>query len=151
MSTFEEILSMPSHEVKRPPPMPPGVYLCSVQSSREGESTNKKTPYIEYTLKPLQPYKDVDEDELEQSGGLENRTLRATFYVNEGEQPWRLRKFLDDCGLEGGGKKSPIPMFERARSAVGCQVLAYVHHEPSRTPGSTDVFATVTGTAPVEE
>ena len=99
--------------------------------------------YVEFTLKPLEARDDVDEEALEEMGGIGNRTLRATYYVTE-DAKWRLAKFLEDCGIE---IEDGISFREYINYVPNQQVLAHVKHVPSQD--GTTVFANVADTAAV--
>ena len=80
-----------------------------------------------FTLKPLQAEDDVDEAELEEAGGLEGRSLRATFYETP-DAIYRLDEFHEHCGLD-----ISKPMSRRMRNdeVVNAHVRAVVKHRTS--------------------
>jgi hypothetical protein len=146
---FQSILDIMDDDVERPKPVPVGTYLCTVISKREDKSSKKQTDFIEYTLKPIAAGEDVNEEDLEECGGLENKTLRLTFYLVEPSQGsagslWRLKEFLNDCGVPKGGSL----VGDRAPAAINTQVYAYVTHTVSQDGQA--VFANVTKTAQVK-
>lgn len=144
--SFEDALNVPMHEVTRPKPLPQGTYTFNVLSWREDKSSKKQTAFVEYTLQPIAFEEDVDESEVDDMGGLANRTIRHTFYLTP-DAMWRLRKFLEDCGVDVGNKRNPKMAGDLIPQAVGAQVLGHVKHEPSRAIGSTDVYAVISSTA----
>lgn len=130
---------------ERPKPWPVGSYVSVVKGlPRFDKSTRKQTPFVEFTLQPLQARDDVDIEALEEMGGLGNRTIRATFYTTD-DAMWRLKKFLTDLGIEEDDDKS----FDQAISeAPGRQVIAYIKHRAS--DDGEAVYAELAGTAAVE-
>ncbi|HOA52104.1 MAG TPA: hypothetical protein PKI05_07590, partial [Thermogutta sp.] len=81
---FASILDESPTEIDRPKPIPTGTYLCRVQGSPVYDKSSKKgTPFVQFTLKPISAEDDVDEEDLAEMGGLDNKTLRLTFYLTE--------------------------------------------------------------------
>jgi hypothetical protein len=141
---FTSILDESPTEVNRPKPLPEGTYLCIVGQPEDGQSSQKKTPFIKFGLRPLQPLEDVDAAALEEVGGLEGKNLSVTYYLTP-DAIFRLDEFHEHCGLDLGD-----PASRRARNAevVNSQVLAVVKHRPSQD--NTQLFAEVNRTAPAE-
>ena len=52
---FGSVLDMPASDAERPPTLPRGYYVVVVQSYREDKSSQKQTPFTEYTLKVIEP------------------------------------------------------------------------------------------------
>lgn len=141
---FSALLEKPADSVERPKPLPAGTYLCVVKGLPEnGESTQKKTPFVRFNCQPLQAQEDVDQDALKEMGGLENKMIRDTYYVTE-DALWRLKKFLEDLGIEAEDKS----IGQMISEAPGCQVLISLRHRASEDGQS--VFAEVAKTAAVE-
>ncbi len=125
---FASIMDEAPTEIDRPKPLPAGTYLCVVAGPAEkGKSSKKGTDFSMFTLKPLQAEDDVDEDELAEAGGIENKTLRATFYETP-DAIYRLDEFHEHCGLD-----ISKPMSRRMRNdeVVNCHVRAVVKHRTS--------------------
>ena len=138
---FSDLLDKPLDEVERPKPLPQGSYLCVVKGlPRQDKSRQKQTPFLEFLLQPVQALEDVDQDELEEMGGLENKTIKATYYITE-DAMWRLKKFFEDCGIETAGKTS----MQSAEETVNKSVIAVLRHEASQD--GTAVFARIADTA----
>ena len=69
--SFESILDTPATEVERPKPIPAGTYDVIVKGLYEqGESTQKKTPFVRFIYAIQSAGEDVDPDELELIGGI---------------------------------------------------------------------------------
>lgn len=140
---FSSILDRPSADVERPKPLPQGTYICVVEGMpRYDKSSRKGTDFAEFTLKVIQADEDVDADDLKAVGGGVGKTIRATYYLTE-DALWRLKVFLDDCGVEEG-KHS---LRRRAEMAAGHQVGVFIKHEATDDGA---VFARVNKTMPVE-
>ena len=125
--------------------MPQGTYLCVVQGSPVyDKSTKKGTPYVEFTLRPIAAGEDIDETELDVSGGFDNKILRATFYLTE-DAIYRLDEFHSHCGIDLDDGES-----RRARNdaIMNAQVRVFVKHETS-TDG-TRIYARFNRSLPAE-
>lgn len=129
---FSSILDESPTEVARPQPAPVGTYLCVVTGQPNmGESTKKKTPFVEFQLKPIQAADDVDPEELavylERVGELSAKPFKHTIYLTEANV-YRLDEFHQACGLDmsdGATRK------QRNDAVINSQVLVYYKHRPS--------------------
>lgn len=142
---FASILDESPTEVNIPQPIPQGTYLCVVQGPwREDKSTKKGTDFVEFILKPIEPMDDVDIDELGIVGGLDDKTLKLTFWETK-DSIYRLDEFHVHCGVDLDDGQS-----RRMRNddVINAEVLAYVTHEPSQD--GKRIFANVQRTAPAE-
>jgi hypothetical protein len=140
---FTSILDRPMSTAERPKPLPVGTYLCVVDGQPKfDQSKQKKTDFVEFTLKVLQPQDDVDAEAVaELKDGVQGKTLRATYYLTE-DALWRLKEFLGHLGIEEGtGFRDAISQ------APGNQVLASVRHRASQDGQA--VFAEIAATAAV--
>lgn len=141
---FNDVLDRPSDSIEKPKPLPVGHYLAAVKGQGElGHSKEKKTPQVEYTLQLLQAAEDVDQEALAEvlkGKAISEKTVKATFYLTE-DAIWRLKEFLDHCGIEGG----TATLRERMMAAPGCQVLISIRHEPSKD--GSNIFARFDGSA----
>lgn len=143
-TSFASVLDMPSGDIERPKPLPPGSYVAVVQGQpRQDKSAKKQTEFVEYTLKLLEAQEDVDTDALKEIGGIADKTIKSTYYLTE-NSVWRLKEFLEHCGVEMDESTS---LRQLIGEAAGCQVLITIAHEASQD-GSA-VFAKVKNTAAV--
>jgi hypothetical protein len=129
-TSFESILDTPLEDVERPMPLPQGLYRCVVEGiPRRDRSSVKGTPFIEFTLRPIEALGNVDQLDIDQAGGLNGKTFRHTFYYNEGDANslWRLRDFLVDCGANS---KSSVE--DAINDVINAEVDVQITHEPSR-------------------
>lgn len=145
MSTpnFASILDKPSSEVERPKPLPVGTYLWAVNGMpRYDKSSKKQTEFVEFTLNCLGAGEDVDQEALAAMGGFQGKQMKATYYLTENSL-WRLKEFLDHCGIDPEGS-----LRQRVEQAAGCQVVGQITHEASQDGQS--VFARLGNTAQPE-
>jgi len=144
---FSSILDRPATEIEKPKPFPVGTYLTVIQGlPRYDKSAKKQTPFVEFTHKFVSALDDVDTDELQAMGGIENKTIKNTYYETE-DAAWRIKKFLEDCGfddeLEGGRT-----MRECIEATPNVEVYITIRHEASQDGRS--VFARINDTAKVD-
>lgn len=141
---FSALLEKPADSVERPKPLPAFTYLCVVKGLPEnGESTQKKTPFVRFNLSPLAAVGEFDQAEIDAIGGLEGKTIRDTYYITE-DALWRLKQFLENCGIEAEDKS----IAQMISEAPGCQILVTMRHRSSED-GSA-IFAEVAKTAAAE-
>jgi len=139
---FASILDEAPTEINRPKPLPVGTYVCVVQGQPVYDKSNKKgTPFVEFTLRPIHAEEDVDADDLAAMGGLENKTIKATFYLTE-DAVFRLDEFHQHCGID---LDEPASRKVRNDSVVNAQVRAVIKHEMSQDASQT--FARLARTA----
>lgn len=150
MPQIASILDKPSSEIERPKPLPQGTYTCVVKGMPTlGKSSKKQTEFVEFLLQPLAAHDDVDQEALEAMGGFTDKVVKATYYHTNADgtstnNAHQLPEFLDHCGA---GDESMTPR-ARLELAAGCQVNAFIKHEPSMNGGW--INAKVGHTAPVE-
>lgn len=142
---FSSILDEAPTEVKVPPPMPAGTYTFVVQGQpRYDKSSKKGTEFVEFTLKPVAVGEDVDEDELNSIGGIDGKTVRATFYLTE-DAVFMLDQFHAACGID---LSKPASRKARNDEVVNAEVGGYIKHEASND--GSRVFARLGKTFRVE-
>lgn len=75
-------------------PLDEGLWEAKFVKFTSGESSQKKTPYVQLVLKV------VDEDAVDTEGEAYKRNLFAdTFYLTPNAM-WRLKKFASEAGVE---------------------------------------------------
>lgn len=144
MPNFEDILNRSVDDIKPPPLLPEGTYLCVVQGLPEQiESSRKKTPGLRFKLQVVQALEDVDPDELQNiEGGVIGKILNMDQWVTE-ESLFMLKQFVEHCGaLEEGASLSAC-----IDNVPNSSVLAFVQHDTDDTSKRT--FAKIKRTAPV--
>lgn len=138
-ANFESILDMPATDVERPKPLPAGTYFGVVQGLYEqGESAQKKTPFVRFTLAVQSVGDDVDEDEIKAFGeeGVVGKTIKSTYYTTP-DSLFRLTDFIEACGIELDGKSIRAALDETPNCSIGFNVS----HRASQD--GTQVFAEV--------
>lgn len=138
---FASILDEAPTEVTFPPPLPVGTYLCIVGQPEDVTSSQKKTPGIKFPLRPIAALEDVDDEALQELGGLEGKNLSTTFWITEESKSF-LDEFHQNCGLD---LSDPMSRRMRNQEVVNQQVLAVVTHRMNED--NTRAFAEVKRTA----
>lgn len=108
MVDLGNLLKQEVEKAERPKPLPVGTYHMLIGTHRFGESTKKKTPYVEFSMTFVGAGKDVDLEALaavEEQKPLKERELGATFYLTDSAM-YRLKEFLIELGLEIGGGRT---------------------------------------------
>lgn len=142
-TTFTSLLSKPASEIERPKPLPQGSYTAVVAGMpRFDKSRKKQTDFAEFTLNLLAAGEDVDADELKEAGGIEGKSIKATYYITENSL-FMLKEFLQSCGIEEEGKS----LQQMIDETPNCQVGINIRHEASDDGQS--IFARVGKTFPV--
>lgn len=146
MTSFTDILNKPATEIEAGKPLPVGTYLCLVDGQPEHKTMGKNnTDCFEFNLKPMQAQADVDQQALLENlkgKSLSDKKLRHRLFVTE-DSLWRLKKFLEDLGIELGSRG----LGECIPEAMGRQVMVAVGHRASED--GTQVFMEVKNTAKV--
>lgn len=142
---FTSILDEAPTEINRPKPLPAGTYECVVQGQpRYDKSSKKQTDFVEFTLRPVAAGDDVDEDELNEAGGIDGKTIRATYYLTE-DAVYRLDEFHSHCGID---ISEPASRRARNEECVNASIIAVVKHRSSED--GQRIFMELARTAPVE-
>ena len=146
--SFSSILDRAPSEIEKPKPLPTGSYTTLlVGQPRIDKSTKKQTEYREFTHKILSAGEDVDEDDLKAYLGGKKLTdvlMKNTYYITEGAV-WRLKEFLEHCGIDLDEVDS---LAEGIEETPGKQVGIFINHEASQD--GTSVFARIGKTFVVE-
>lgn len=104
MPDFNQLLSTKMEDVKAPPPIPAGTYSAVIQSYELLESSQKKTPFVRFWIRPTDAKEDVDATALQAYGDLSKAKLRKDFFLTE-DAFYRLKQFLEETlGIDGTGK-----------------------------------------------
>ena len=117
-ASFESILDMPADAVERPKPIPAGTYDVIVKGLYEqGESSQKKTPFVRFIYAITSAGEDVDPDELSAIGGLDGKTIRDTYYTTP-DAMFRLTDTLENMGIDLDGKSIRHGLDETPNAAL---------------------------------
>lgn len=146
MATFADILNTKAAEVEAPQPLPVGTYLGVVDGQPEFAKIGKnQTDCVNFKIKLMQAQTDVDQQQLLDAlkgKALSEKHVTVRQFVTP-DAIWRLRKFLEDCGMELGSST----LGELIPAAMGRQVLLSIGHRPS--DDGTQLFMEVKNTAKV--
>lgn len=126
MADFNALLSSKVEDAEKPKPLPTGSYLFTVKTHRFDESKQKQTPYVEFTVQPIQPVDDVDADALALVPNWNQKQMRLTFYITE-EAKYRLSDFLEHCGVSIAGRT----FAECIPDTTNTQFVGNVEHSPN--------------------
>lgn len=139
---FESVLQTQADTIEKPPLMPEGGYSTVIKKFELGESSKKKTKFVDFTVGIQAPMDDVDQSIIDEIGmdKIIGKERNVTFYLTP-DALWRLTDFLgDDVGLDKGGKS----IEQLINEAVGQEVGITIRHKP--TADGTDMYPEVSGT-----
>lgn len=106
---FSDALDQKAEEVVRPLPYPVGSYRAMVDSYKMVESSQKKTPGVEFTYKLLDPMEDVDAEQLaiyeaRHPGGVRGKLIKESFWLTQ-DALYRLTEHMEKhLGIEPEGR-----------------------------------------------
>lgn len=111
MTDLRALLDVPADEIKKPPVWPVGDYHGFIEKYEDGETRDKKTPYLRVFVKTTRADESIPSDLLE---GIDTskRTFRTDFYLLEDKsQHWRLKDMLEKIGVDMSGESlaSAVP------------------------------------------
>lgn len=144
MSGFSNILDdVKVGDAKAPTPLPEGSYIATIEETRQDESAQKGTPYVRVFFKIVSPEEDVDQEDIDAAGGIENiigKKVRHDFFITD-EALFIFQNFiLDHVGLEVEGTfGEAIPMLPD--SEVGIRIKHTIDKD-----NPEKVYANVAGT-----
>jgi len=136
MASFEEILNLPSTEIKPPQAYPVGTYHCLVDGPpTPGKSTQKETPFLKFKFKILSPMQDVNAAEAAELQ-MPGKTIENDYYFSANQTAqnaaWRLHEMLKDhLGIDPGSPERPKTLREMIAEAPGKQLLVKLKHQAS--------------------
>lgn len=138
---FEDILNTPMSDVEKPKPRPVGTYVGVVTKAPEIKKIGQKeTLAAIFEIKLLQPGADVAIDQLQEAGGIGERTVRLTQFLTA-DALWRLKSFLEALGIQDDGR----PIGAYLPETVGRQALYKIKHRPS--PDGATLFEEIDSVA----
>ena len=140
---FSSILDEAPTEVIRPKPLPVGTYRFRVGGYEQIKSDKKGTPGVKFELTPIDYAEDVDQDALEEAGGLDGKSTTYTFWLTEASA-FMLDEFHTNCGIDLR-KKSTRRL--RNDAVFNSEILGVVKHtmsdDGSRTYANITKFMAV--------
>jgi hypothetical protein len=126
MSISEDILAQASKDVKKPPPLPEGLYSAMVMEQPEDTTVGKKqTPAIIVQLGNFQQ-REVDPAKLANIDLADYGPRRLTLFKTTAAL-WRVKKFLDDVGIDDVDGTASLR--QRLDQTPGHRVLIWVKHK----------------------
>lgn len=130
MSSFTDILNMPSEAIKPPQPLPIGTYMAIVDGVPEIKQIGKQgNSAAVVKFKVMQPQPDVDTNALiEALNGkqLTDVAVASNFFLTDAAA-YRLKDFLVTLGIDLTGKS----IGQGLNEAPGKSVLINIGHRPS--------------------
>jgi hypothetical protein len=141
---WQKLLSKDMGDVKEPATLPGGTYLFQVQSHRFDESSQKGTPFVEFSHKIIDMKDDVDRELLAEVGDLNKKLHREQFYLTDPAE-FMLKNYLEALGLDTSGGRT---FADAIPEATGRSVWGKVRQEP--IPETDRFKAVVTSWAAVE-
>ena len=144
MVDFAALMNKPVEKAVRPPTAPAGHYLAGIVSHEFGTSTKKGTPYCRFNFQLLAAQDDVDEEALEEAGGVEflnKKRMRYEFYLTD-DAMYRLREFLEEAlELNCSGRNFDEVVPESANMQVIIEITHTLSDDGKETYANIDTFA----------
>ena len=129
---FASILDETATEVRFPPPLPVGTYLCTVGQFEDTKKPSKAGNMgVVFPLKPIDAMQDVDAEALQEVGGCEGKNLNITFWITPDSIGF-LDEFHQNCGCDMSDGTSRRG---RNQEVLNAQILAVVEHEIDNNTG----------------
>lgn len=152
---FRSILGTPRKDIEPPKPLPTGTYTVRVNAHKELSSKGENPrPIIEFPLSVIAAGSDVDEDQLEEFGGIEKvikQKARVSFWLADDDGTatlHRLNEFLEKtCGIS---QEEDQTLGEAISRANGCIIKAHFKHRIDKTD-PTKIYAEVDMTSPLDD
>lgn len=142
INSFEDILDMPMDKVEKPKPLPQGNYVFQVAAFKfdktKPQDGKEATQFVEFTMAVVEALEDVDQEELEASGGITKpddsaKTMRKEFYITQAAL-YRLKDFAADVlGLDVTG----MSIAETIEAMKFQQFVGNVVHNPAKNDPTT--------------
>lgn len=104
---FAALLDRSADDVKAPVPTPEGSYQAIVTTHEFGESSQKKTPFVQFNLKLISAMDDVNPEELAECENWNQREVKSRdmrYYLTD-DAIFMLKEFLGDVlGIDTTGR-----------------------------------------------
>lgn len=124
-TSFEDILDVDDDQIDRPKPTPQGSYEGMIDGLPEyGRSSKKGTPFIQWNVKLLGPKEDVNLDDLQAAGGVNNKWVKVNIWLPNGkEDRYKIKEFCDKCGIPQGNLQ------QRVDQTPNCRIGVSIKHD----------------------
>lgn len=129
--SFKDLLNKPAESFEAPKALPVGTYVFLVKEHKLGESKQKKTPVISYSLIPMSAEADVEPELLTAYGPLQKRAFNLDFYLTE-DAVYRLTEFHSKLG-----HNIKLPLSELIPQATNKMVRGVISHTMSQDGKNT--------------
>ncbi len=138
MTDFGTMLQQRIEDTEKPKPLPVGPYNAIIQKFETGNTkSEKKTPYVRFTLRMLSAREGVDQEQLQKVGDYSERTFRYDFYTTP-DAMWRFRDFLEKVlKLDCSGGRSYAQVLPETQGKV---FVAHIKQSPSSKPNDDSIF-----------
>lgn len=134
---FSDVLNKKLDTIEKPKPLPVGTYIGVINGAPEIKPRGQNnTLSAEFKIKILQADEDVDQDALQERGGIKEAELRHTLWLTE-DAAWRAKQFVEFCGVDPDG----ITLGEALSQCMGCQLRLKIIHRPSQD--GTELYANI--------
>lgn len=144
-TNFANILNQRADAVEAPKALPPGTYQAAVKGFGTGESSKKKTPYVEITFM-VQSVIDVapeHQDQADAAFGKGPVEIKHSYYLSD-KATYILVDFLEkDLGISRAGTS----IADMLQNAVGQECKVILDIEQSQNTGKD--YTTVKRTQPL--
>jgi len=154
--SFQDIMDTPMSDITPPVPIPAGSYIVMVVGHANEDTASTGTKYYVFTLQLQEALEDVDGEALEKSltgmdgtvKRLQDKTIQSDRYYQTDASLFRLKKFLNDLGIEDTHDDgSPKGAKEALMEVPGRQCMVTVTHRQGNSGG---IFANVSSTSPLK-
>jgi hypothetical protein len=119
---FAKLLSKPLDDVKKPPAWPAGTYLGHITKFEFGDQNKNNTPYARFTIHVTAAGPGLEPEEVAGIDFQKGRDFRKDFYLSE-EADWRLKAFIESCGVPTAGRTFAETVPECANAQVQIEVI----------------------------
>jgi len=143
-ANFAALLETNVDVIEKPKVMPMGTYAFKVLDHEFGESSQKKTPFVQFNCSPISALEDVDEELLAEIPKWQERKMRVTLYITD-DSLFRLKDFLEHCGLDATDRT----LAELIPEVTGAMFNGFVKQQASQNDPS-EFFAFIDKTMPAE-
>lgn len=121
---FSKLLSKPLDDVKKPPALPAGTYYGFIKKYEFGDNNTNKTPYARFEIHLTEPGEGFDPADLEliRATDITKKAYRKDFFLTD-EADWRLKAFIDSCGVQTAGRTFAETVPELLNMQVQCEMI----------------------------
>ena len=138
MVDFAKLLEVQIDDIKRPKPIPAGNYDGTIVKYEFLESRGeKKTPYVEFSIRLESAGEGVDESELVDVE-LSTKILRHPFYLTT-DAMFRLRDFIETFGESTAGRSVGEMIPDLLNRSVSVEVTQSLNKKDPLAPPYSNI------------